>query len=1031
MSPVELQKALQAVEPAAVLVAPAVLDRMIRQTLKIPRWMWTVPHHRTWNVDRQFLFRFVEQEDLLVRPDQLLPSTVLLLERPDGYEGRESNAELLLTYWRLLFHASVDQELANQTMDGKWALTEVQQRIDRLGTTVFDEIRAVLQQENCLPPKTDARAVYLEFVAVFLELYYFARNFLESFFPGIPDIEAVKKDLDRDIDGAAIYMRTRLPGAPEPGLVETSSPHEAHEYFYELVRESDDAEKAGNLVRAAIQRSRAARVAPAAQAYDTRQQAVALLELLLARLQPALEIPADELPEWSKHLPELLDKADQGRRPAEAYLLYDLQKVCLDFEREIYTLDLVEWLLSGGKKPVRRPLTSQRLVRVTRHMRSAAQRLTMVRLSELDRKHFAGLLAAAQARCEHRVRQRFRPVLTSALEDVGLAPRNPGERTAFLKLTDELLDQTLVYGFLTFSDLRDGLSRNQLKLPDLTDPQDFIRGDPLLRLDRRLATLLDGVYRRGEFYLRWLERFTALNFGTKLGRLLTKFVTVPFLGAFLLVEVINHFILHPLGVDHFPVYFYVPVWGLLGAFLLGLLHSKEVRRRAAGAGRAAWRPIKIAVVQGPLWVVQNESLRGITSSWTFQLCYWYLFKPLVLCTLLWLLVPETFSTWVQIALAFLAANFLINSRPGHAAWETIGHGLKRFFHLLRGGLIPELIYLVVEVFKHFLHTMEAVLFKVDEWLRFRGGDNRMAMVIRVILGVIWFPISYLARFNMVVLIEPGLNPVKFPVCSIATKMLLPVLPVIHTWLVGIFSPVFPEVVTYAVATWITFWLPDVFGFLFWEMKENWDLYEANKGLVPEPAIIGKHGETMRRLLQPGFHSGTIPKLFAKLRDAERKAHETGNFTKVRALRTAFEKVEEAVRQFVMREFLVLLEHDPTWKDKSLSVGAVRLATNQVQVELVHKNHPDQPLVLKFENQEGKMTAGSLPAHWLAELPLVQEQALRQALGVLYQLAGVEPEPTETPDNLNGAVIHRFALVPANGEMNANGERNANGNGTSH
>src|SRR5262249_15788248 len=157
-------------------------------------------------------------------------------------------------------------------------------------------------------------------------------------------------------------------------------------------------------------------------------------------------------------------------------------------------------------------------------------------------------------------------------------------------------------------------------------------------------------------------------------------------------------------------------------------------------------------------------------------------------------------------------------------------------------------------------------FKVDEWLRFRGGDSRLAMIARVILGVIWFPISYLARFNMVVLIEPCLNPVKFPVCALATKVILGLLPVIYAWLRAVFTPMLGEFGTCALATWLVFWLPDVFGFLFWEMKENWSLYRSNRGPTPEPVLIGTHGETMRRLLQPGFHSGTIPKLFARLRD---------------------------------------------------------------------------------------------------------------------------------------------------------------------
>src|SRR6476660_1159433 len=127
MSAADLQRALQAVEPAAVLVTPVVLDKIIRQTLKLPGWMWTVPHRRTWNVERQFLFRNVEQEDLLVRPDQLLPPTVMLLEMPVGIEGQDA-ADVRRTYWRLLFHATVDMELANQAMAGKWTSAVIEER---------------------------------------------------------------------------------------------------------------------------------------------------------------------------------------------------------------------------------------------------------------------------------------------------------------------------------------------------------------------------------------------------------------------------------------------------------------------------------------------------------------------------------------------------------------------------------------------------------------------------------------------------------------------------------------------------------------------------------------------------------------------------------------------------------------------------------------------------------------------------------------------------------------------------------------
>ena len=62
-------------------------------------------------------------------------------------------------------------------------------------------------------------------------------------------------------------------------------------------------------------------------------------------------------------------------------------------------------------------------------------------------------------------------------------------------------------------------------------------------------------------------------------------------------------------------------------------------------------------------------------------------------------------------------------------------------------------------------------------------------------------------------------------------------------------------------------LPGLAGFLVWELKENWKLYRASRAKELGPRAIGHHGETVGRLLRPGFHSGTIPKLFTKLRRA--------------------------------------------------------------------------------------------------------------------------------------------------------------------
>ena len=184
---------------------------------------------------------------------------------------------------------------------------------------------------------------------------------------------------------------------------------------------------------------------------------------------------------------------------------------------------------------MKRRLPAQRDVLMLKHLRSAARRLAAARISEHQRQQLARLVRDAIARIEARLRQQLRPRIVAALDDVGLLPQNLPERVARKKLVEELLDRIGERGFLAIGDLRDAISRNNLKLPDLAGPLDFLRGDQLLRADRRLALGLDGVYRRGEIYMRWMQRFSSPGFGTGLGRFLTRFVTVPFGGAFVTV----------------------------------------------------------------------------------------------------------------------------------------------------------------------------------------------------------------------------------------------------------------------------------------------------------------------------------------------------------------------------------------------------------------------------------------------------------------------------------------------------------------
>ncbi len=872
----DLQQALHKVNPAAVLVSPQVLEKVLQKIHHLPAIPWEVPHRKTYVVDRQDLFLHIEQDDLNLNPDYLLPPTVILLVRPSNEQLLSEKTETLLSvYWRRLYHASIHLKLEQLVKDGQLPLEEVRRRIEEIGQTEFNEIRQVLIQERYLLPSADESTTYIEFAAVFLELRFFASSLLPIYFPALNNPAGVEQVLSSDFDPRELFHRTRLPQAADPVMLTDNSSDESHDFYRALVRSAERAEKSGNLVRSAILRTRAARVAPANLTRSTRAEAERDMHELASRLaeKEALELSRSEVVEWAKDLNSLLDKADQGNRPVEADLLFELQKVCLDAKKGVFAISLVDWAFSRGRRPIKRELPCQRQVRIIKHLRSARQRLTMARLSDADRQHLGQMIDTALDRSEERLRTQFRPALRTALEDVGLKPSNPPERVAFAKIMEELLDRIIALGYLTFSDLRDVISRNQLKLPDLVEPQDFLQGDPLLRLDKRLSALLDGVYRPSELYSRLLERVTALGFGTQAGRLLTTYALIPFGGAFILLEALHRMVLKHLGVPELTWTVLLPLTLVLGLYLLGLWHSPRVRSVSLQVVQTGLEGLRLAFIELPRRVSRMRWLKELVASWTFQF-FWYLLKPALVCALLWWWRPDWFRTtqghtnWTVLGLVFTGIVYLVNSTFGQAITEAFSELVAQLSELISVRLFKGLVDLTIYVFKEAVSALEGVLFAIDEWMRFRTGESRLWTIIRLILGVIWFPISWFLRFYIVVLVEPGFNPLKFPICSVAAKFVYPPTVILVTsWLADIKDTT--HWFTYALVwafLWTTgFFLPDVFAYFIWELKENWGLYRSNRARLIKPVSIGHHGETMQGLLEPGIHSGTIPRLFARWR----------------------------------------------------------------------------------------------------------------------------------------------------------------------
>lgn len=1014
----ELQALLQQVNPAAVLVSPRVLDRGLQQHFKLPSYrIWDLPHRSTLIVDRRTLVSFLEPDDLELRPEQVLPEKVILLAKPNmDLDASVDAATLLAIYWRRLFHAMVHMELDRQRTTGELSDEEIQRRIEKIGPIVWDEARKVLLEENWLTGEPDQRELYVEFVAVFMELNYFLEHVLEAYFPAIENRAAVKSILDEGLNATHLFSSSRLPGALDVTRPADPGMDEANDYFNRIVGQAQRAAKQGNLVRAAILRVKASRVAPAERTEPTRSDARHDLAQLVARLQKALNFAPEKSASWVEYLNTLVEKADQDRFPIEAALLFDLQNACQDFEREIFTLSLIDWAISGGRRPVQRPLPSQRQVLILKHLRNAQARLTAARITQVDRDELNKLIQESLDQQEATLRERYRPVLKAHLEDSGFVARNVPESAATEKLIEEILDRFIESGFLSFSDVRDIIARNQMKMRDLDSPQEFLRGDALLQLDKRLGIALDGVYRPGEVYLRALERFTSLFFGTPLGRVLTLFIALPFGGGFLLTQAIfylAHFVKIPVPELDTDLAWNLGISGGVGAILFGFLHWRPLRRGAVALYRwLRWVGTEL-FVKLPDDIAHSSMVRTFVASWPFQLFYWVLFTPLLITAVLWIIFPHFFeTTWHGVGV-FVGALVLVGTRPGRGVIGVLGHLVWRMFAVIREGLIVGIVRFLIDFFRQLVHLVESLFHVVDEWLRFRSGESQLTIALRAILGVIWFPVSYIARFYFLVLIEPGYNPVKMPISIVMAKLMSPVWFLLMAMLPDPRELTLLGYVLYAMATTTITLLPDVITFLLWELSSNWALYETNRPKTLAPVAVGHHGETLRGLLQPGFHSGTVPTLYQKLRRTKKQLWQPQSWKLVRLYERQVEEIEIAIQQFVTRNMLALLKRRKEWSGVNITVGKVHLGVASIRVQLLHPDHVDKPMVIEFALQDGWLVGSLAECGWFPALEDAQLWPLHTALGALYKLAGVQVVIEQLERNLGHEVgfdITRDALL---------------------
>jgi hypothetical protein len=141
-------------------------------------------------------------------------------------------------------------------------------------------------------------------------------------------------------------------------------------------------------------------------------------------------------------------------------------------------------------------------------------------------------------------------------------------------------------------------------------------------------------------------------------------------------------------------------------------------------------------------------------------------------------------------------------------------------------------------------------------------------------------------------------------------------------------------------------------------------------------------------MRPGFHSGTLPKAYARLRKAERRSQWTGELIPARKQREVLHHVEHDVVHWIDRELIALLTEAAAWGAAPIEIGRVEVGSNRIRVALTSPTNGDDPLLLSFEEQSGWLVAEIAAPGWLEVLDVRRRAVLRDALCGLYQTAGV-------------------------------------------
>ena len=1000
MSSLDLEQQLRQNEPGLRFVSYRVM-RAVRSILA-DRGVRLVPHPELpiWiKTDLARSFDFLP-DGVTGGPELEL---LLIVDPIDRLPRRTERSRTEAYAQRMLMYARIQRS----TFLGSW---------DQLPEKVRADVEFYLKSEELVPDGPNPAELYSAFAAEYLTAQAFDPEALPYLFPGAGQ----PKFADIAVSLPPGYT------PPVPRSIGRSSPAKPTSALKPASAAIiDHAKVVRNQARAAIL---LARTGDATSAIEHLQQT------LLPRLAEVLGWDDKARTDWSNALGPLLLLAARSTWNPASKTLYDLQKLVIEHTEELSAVDPIGWLKSFGKKPLLRKLTIARQSILLQQLKKTRTHLHDAGLTPADDVALCTLLEADIGRLEEKLRETLRPLIHEAFVEGGLHPQQayqPGDTTGYpVPLTvevnarkamiEELLDTLCEKGHTRMSHLRDAVARNDLKMNDLASPVELARGDALLQTDRLIAEKLDGLHHRGEIYLRAIQRLSSVAFGTGIGRWLTKFVLLPFGAAVMVVE-FSKYIAHEItDVSHWVAGLFtsgVPVEEaaatltpesaaklgefttahandahsehhtkhlfttesvtamiVIGVLFLLVMHVPAVRRLAMRGFKYLGRGLKFLFATLPLKLWNLPLLRKIRSHrLTIAVVTrtgWPLVAGLVVAA--WhLIFDSSFSKaffWggTIFALLLLLLNLPLGRRWQYVLDEMLSDVWRNFLQ----DFLPGVWNFFVWIFRELLGLLDRVLYAVDEWFRFRPGQSEPSLILKTVLSVIWFPIAYVIRFAFYLLIEPQVNPLKhFPVVTVSHKLLLPMIPSL--------AKAFALPLQFVTA--VVFAIPGIFGFMVWELKENWRLYRASRPRFLKPRVIGHHGETVRGLLRPAFHSGTIPATYRKMRKMLNKTWLKGSPAVLGKKLGELHHIEHSLHTFLQRHVLSLLHKSKPWAGLTIELGEVHLTLQAMELELRVLQLDAEPSILSFRRINDAIVVHATPSGFVPKLTPEQLEVWDTAL----------------------------------------------------